>query len=217
MKRFLDKIKFNIWVYSMLYILIFILLRLILNACGMEFMQWIYNMNLVIIGIGFLAGMLQILRKAKHTSTRICTIVCLGCILSITLMFWQIPVLFYVAYFPPEHIVQKEERKMVGYVRAFLRTEVDYYDYYNIFFRGKYRRIEEDYGKGGFDPFDEKADYKHEIQQTKYYDRNGKVIDTISNNSTANIPVKDSNSANVNHKDNNILNKDISHILKEDI
>lgn len=217
MRKFLDKIKFNILVYTILYELVFILLKLILNACGIEFMQWIYNINLIIVGIGFLAGILQIIIKAEHTSTRICTIVCLGCILSVTLMFWQIPVLFYVAYFPPEHIVEKEGRKMVGYVRAFLRTEVDYYDYYNVFFRGKYRLIEEDYGKGGFDPFNEKTDYKHEIQQTTYYDKNGKVIDAISNNSVANIPIKDSHSANVNHMDNSILDKNINHVSKDDI
>ena len=37
---------------------------------------------------------------------------------------------------------------------GFKRTYVNYYDYKNIFVVGNQKRIEEYYGKGGFDPIE---------------------------------------------------------------
>lgn len=53
----------------------------------------------------------------------------------------------------PEHVVDKEGKKMVASVRMAFNVSVDYYDYVNGFVRGKYR-ICEDYGNGSFDPFE---------------------------------------------------------------
>lgn len=52
----------------------------------------------------------------------------------------------------------------------------NYYDYKNIFVVGNQKRIEEDYGKGGFDPIKDK--HKHSIEKTTYYDENGEIIKT---------------------------------------
>lgn len=76
----------------------------------------------------------------------------------------------------PEHIVRKDEKKYVAYVNGFLRTYVYYYDYKNIFVVGNQKRIEEDYGKGGFDPIENKFGNKYDVEMTTYYDEDGNVV-----------------------------------------
>lgn len=43
---------------------------------------------------------------------------------------------------------------MVACVNSFLQVRVAYYDYVNCFVRGNQVRISEDYGSGGYDPFE---------------------------------------------------------------
>lgn len=198
MKEIINKYKFNIFIYTIIYLVIFIIIKLILNACGMEFMHCVYIFSICITILGFVAGMVQAMIRANDKSTKICIAICLACITFFLAIFGA----FYIAFLPPEHIVEehalkKDKKQMVGYVRAFLSTRVDYYDYYNILVRGKYRLIEDDYGKGGFDPFEEKLGYKHEVLETRLYNKEGKIIYT-HNNIKQNVTIIDS--------DNNILN-----------
>jgi len=168
--------------------------------------------------LGLIASIVQTILKAKEKSTKICIAICLACIT----FFLAIFVSFYIAFLSPEHVVKKDKKQMVAYVRAFLSTRVDYYDYYNILVRGKYRLIEDDYGKGGFDPLDEKIDYKYEIIRTTYYDKNGKVIggtDIIE----PKIKIVDANNNiidiknNINSNNEYDSNKMPSNVSKEDI
>lgn len=76
--------------------------------------------------------------------------------------------------YAPEHIIEKENKKMVAYVYSFLQVRVEYYDYVNIFMRGNQLKIEEDYGNGGYDPFERDNVPLPKIY--RYYDDNGKVI-----------------------------------------
>lgn len=74
----------------------------------------------------------------------------------------------------PEHIIEKDNKKMVACVNSFLQVRVSYYDYVNLFVRGNKVRLYEDYGEGGYDPFE-----TEEISSPKkctYYDDNGNVI-----------------------------------------
>ena len=41
-----------------------------------------------------------------------------------------------------------------------IKKNVNYYDYKNIFVAGNQKRIEEYYGKGGFDPIENKYGYE---------------------------------------------------------
>lgn len=43
---------------------------------------------------------------------------------------------------------------------------MSYYDYKNIFVVGNQKRIEEDYGKGGFDPIENKFGNKYDVEMT---------------------------------------------------
>lgn len=227
MKEIINKYKFNIFIYTIIYLVIFVIIKLILYEYGMEFMQCVYNFSVCITILGFVAGMLQAMIRANEKSTKICIAICLACITFFLAIFGA----FYIAFLPPEHIVEehalkKDKKQMVGYVRAFLSTRVDYYDYYNILVRGKYRLIEDDYGKGGFDPFEEKLGYKHEVLETRLYDKEGKLTFTHNYNMKQNVTVIDSNNNIINGYDNTKHESDIknydsnklpSNVAKENI
>mgnify|MGYP004640759085 FL=1 len=83
---------------------------------------------------------------------------------------------FWVFGYTPEHVVEKDGKKFVAYVSGFKRTYVNYYDYKNIFVVGNQKRIEEYYGKGGFDPIENKYGYEYKLERTTCYDEKGEII-----------------------------------------
>ena len=74
----------------------------------------------------------------------------------------------------PEHRVEKDGRIMLARVDSFLQVEVRYYDYVNALVRGSSTLIHEDYGNGGYDPFE--WDTMPEVHRYIYYDENGEII-----------------------------------------
>lgn len=82
--------------------------------------------------------------------------------------------LIFAFTYEPEHIVEKDDKKMVAYVNSFLQVQVNYYDYINQVVRGNKLKIYEDYGNGGYDPFEQRE--MPSVNRYIYYDDNGKVI-----------------------------------------
>lgn len=82
--------------------------------------------------------------------------------------------LFLAFSYKPEHVVEKEGKKMVAYVNSFLDVFVDYYDYVNPFVRGSQVRIDEWLGSGGYDPFEK--DRMPGVKSATYYNEEGNVI-----------------------------------------
>lgn len=80
----------------------------------------------------------------------------------------------FVFSYEPEHIVEKNGKKMVACVNSFLQVNVNYYDYVNPLVRGNKLKISEDYGNGGYDPFE--LDETPKAKWYTYYDDNGNVI-----------------------------------------
>ena len=78
--------------------------------------------------------------------------------------------------YTPEHVVEKDGQKFVAYVSGFKRTYVNYQDYKNIFVVENQKRIEEYYGKGGFDTIENKYGYEYNVEKTTYYDEKGEII-----------------------------------------
>ena len=76
--------------------------------------------------------------------------------------------------YTPEHVVVRNDIKMVARVRSFLDVCVDYYQYENTLFAGKKLGYEY-YGSGGYDPFE----YEEELEpyQWIFYDEEGNVVD----------------------------------------
>ena len=158
---------------TILYMLIIVTLYFILSSFKLMFREWIYIVSAVIIIGGFVAGIIQLLLKIKE---KILRNVLIGIV--IILLLLSTPAIFFLGAFSymPEHIVRKDGKKYVAYVNGFLRTYVYYYDYKNIFVVGNQKRIEEDYGKGGFDPIEDKFGNKYDVETTTYYDENGNVV-----------------------------------------
>ena len=67
---------------------------------------------------------------------------------------------------------------IVGIIQLLLKIKknVNYYDYKNIFVVGNQKRIEEYYGKGGFDPIENKYGYEYKLERTTCYDEKGEII-----------------------------------------
>lgn len=158
---------------TILYMLIIVTLYYILSSFKLMFREWIYIVSAVIIIGGFVAGIIQLLLKIKE---KILRNVLIGIV--IILLLLSTPAIFFLGAFSymPEHIVRKDGKNYVAYVNGFLRTYVSYYDYKNIFVVGNQKRIEEDYGKGGFDPIENKFGNKYDVETTTYYDENGNVV-----------------------------------------
>ncbi len=169
-KKYIPKI---ILLDIILYMLIIVTLYFILSSFKLMFREWIYIVSDVIIIGGFVAGIIQLLLKIKK---KILRNVLIGIV--IILLLLSTPAIFFLGAFSymPEHIVRKDGKKYVAYVNGFLRTYVYYYDYKNIFVVGNQKRIEEDYGKGGFDPIENKFGNKYDVEMTTYYDEDGNVV-----------------------------------------
>lgn len=175
MKEIINKVKSNILLYTCIYIVVFAISKISLNKLNLEYMQYIYKFSFFVIIVGVIVGLIQITHKSKSKIVKICIGLSMTSIVVLCTIFAQLILFFYVAYFPPEHVVEKENRKMVGYVYGFLRTRVDYYKYVNFFLRGKNIKFSEDYGKGRFDPIENPN--IHAVSGYTYYDKNGKAID----------------------------------------
>lgn len=169
-KKYIPKI---ILLDTIFYTLIIVALYFILSSFKLMFREWIYIVSAVIIIGGFVAGIIQLLLKIKEKVLRN---VLIGIV--IILLLLSTPAIFFLGAFSymPEHIVRKDGKKYVAYVNGFLRTYVYYYDYKNIFVVGNQKRIEEDYGKGGFDPIEDKFGNKYDVETTTYYDENENVV-----------------------------------------
>ena len=171
-KKYIPKI---ILLDTIIYTLIIVALYFILSSFKLMFREWIYIVSAVIIIGGLVAGIIQLLLKIKEKVLRN---VLIGIV--IILLLLSTPIIFFLGAFSymPEHIVEKDGKKYIAYVNGFLRTYVYYYDYKNIFVVGNQKRIEEYYGKGGFDPIENKFGNKYNVEITTYYDEEGNIVNT---------------------------------------
>ncbi|MDK0920054.1 hypothetical protein P5F52_14930 [Clostridium perfringens] len=98
-------------------------------------------------------------------------------IIGVCMIVYSIVGLSSYAFAGQEHFVEKDGKKMVARVNSFMKVYVEYYDYINPVIRGNKIKIEEDYGEGGYDPFE--ADEKITSKKITYYNDNGDVINEI--------------------------------------
>lgn len=117
---------------------------------------------------------------AKKSSIGLKTRIASGagaCIGSVLIAFSILAGFFIFAFsYEPEHVVEKDGKRMVAYVNSFLQVNVYYFDYVNPFIRGSQIRISEDYGNGGYDPFE--REQMPTVKRSNYYDENGQVTDS---------------------------------------
>ena len=178
MKKIWNILKKSILFYSIINVLLFILLYFLLKVFNITFRQWVYYLVFFLTIIGVIIGSIQIAKNGGKKTKIFFTFLGI-CVVIITIICWKIILLIFAFSYKPEHIITKDDKKYVAYVIAFKNVKVNYYDYINFFLVGNKIKLEEDYGKGGYDPFDEKhRDSK--VQRYYYYDKNHKIINKNS-------------------------------------
>ena len=139
----------------------------------------IFNYIFVSLSLSFIIQIVLILYKILRNKTenfKIRILAALGSALSfasliVLFLYISVTIIFEIY---PEHIVEKDGKKMVAYVDSFMEVNVDYYDYVNPIIRGKNKKISENYGNGDYDPF--KQDKMPKLKWYRYYDDDGEVI-----------------------------------------
>lgn len=136
------------------------------------FREWVDIISAGMILFGVIIGIIQLLLKMKKKFFKRALITTF-----IFLLLLSIPLVYLLGAFcyTPEHVIEKDGEKYVAYVNGFSSTYVYYYDYENILVVGNQKRIEEYYGKGGFDPIENKYGYEYVAERTTYYDENGNI------------------------------------------
>ena len=157
-----------------LFTVLFIVVRLILQLFRVTFRKWFRVLCLFLIMVGIIAGIIQLLLKIRKKAVRIAAVSIFILFITAACVITYPIAIFAVA--GEEHVVERDEGKFVAYVDGFLHTYVYYYEYKNFLICGEVKRIEEDYGKGGFDPIGNPYGHEYSVVSTKYYDEEGNAV-----------------------------------------
>ena len=172
----------NLVLGATILLIAFYIVSIVLSLLGMQYTNLTKGIGkglLILVALGLFSYFYRFLIKNSKkednpTSKKIFSslgvvfltvIICAAS--AITLIRW-------IFSYQPEHVVEKDGQKMVAYVNSFLHVEVNYYDYKNPFVCGNVLRIQENYGKGGYDPFERET--MPVPESTKYYDKQGNPI-----------------------------------------
>jgi hypothetical protein len=176
MKNIARKLNKLILIYIVLFAGAFFLLRYILSLFYLEYRRWIFYFFVIVLVIGVVLGIVQLIMKIKK---RWAKVVC--AILFTALLLISIPYAYLIFAFSirEEHIVFKDDYKLVAQVDGFKHTYVYYYDYKNPFVQGKRLRLYEYYGRGGFNPIKNQSEQTFNVVEFTWYDDNGSPIDQV--------------------------------------
>jgi ABC-type multidrug transport system permease subunit len=177
-KRIKKYIPMIILLDTIILVLIYIAFCIVLNMFNLVFRKWVLILFLLMLATGFIAGVIQLLLKIRKSVLKN-VLICIFMILVSVTGSVIIPITIF-AFANEEHIVERDNVKYVAHVDGWLKTYVHYYEYKGPFLEGKMERIEEYYGKGGFDPIG--SEDKYTVIRTTYYDEHGNLISVIEGN-----------------------------------
>ena len=165
--------KNRIVIIGVLVASLFYLLHSLLNVFNLEFRQWITYLVIFVSSVLLIWGIFQLIFKIKKRAIKVILIT-----LSIIGLLILSPyvILFTGFSYLPEHIVTKDDIKLVAYVGGFMHTNVKYYDYKNFLVRDSRLRLYEDYGSGGFDPIKNSQGITYNVKSFTWYDNDGNPI-----------------------------------------
>lgn len=159
---------------TFLFIVLRAAVRLVLHLFRLTFRKWFTVLCIFLITVGIIAGIIQLLLKIRRRVIRVLAVSTFVILITAACLFTYPIAIFVVA--GEEHVVERDEGKFVAYVDGFLHTYVYYYEYKNYLICGEVKRIEEDYGKGGFDPIGNPYGNVYSVVSTTYFDADGNVI-----------------------------------------
>lgn len=157
---------------TLIYVLTFALAQGLLYLFGLSFRRWVDFIFLVSASLGGVVGIIQLLLKIRNKPLKI-TLLCIYSVLAVAVSVYSAPIAIF-AFASEEHVVERDEGRYLARVVGWLDTDVYYYDHVNFLVQGRYLKIREWYGNGGFDPFE--GDYARTPRRTIYYDNNGNII-----------------------------------------
>lgn len=140
----------------------------VLGLFELTFRPWVYTAGLIVLPMFFAAALCLAISMLKSLAGRKSPegqpkaalkkagcwagIVLCVCLIVLPARLWLVGVVF---SYCPEHKVEKDGKPMLAVVNSFLRVRVTYYNYKNFLVMGTGPGILEDFGKGGYDPFEE--------------------------------------------------------------
>lgn len=154
MKEIINKLKKSVLFYIILALIIFIVAYFILIFHNIQFRKWVYYGMIVLLIVGIL---IEDIKNGNEATVHL-----------IIGIFTLILIIFIT--YRKEYIVIKDGKKYVSYVNSFFQVNVEYYDYINPFLVGTNLKIKEEYGEGGYPPFDEKYEATEPIKTNYYQD-----------------------------------------------
>lgn len=172
MKKVFDKMILIV----IIYIVLFVIIHEALRNFSLYFREWVYIFSVIFVVIGFSIGIYYKISKLQSKKKKIILDI-LYTIILIVLLGNPITIFLVVFSYQPEHVIERDNKKYVAYVTAFLDTTVHYYEYKNLFVFGNLV-MDEYYGKGGFDPIKSKFGNNYKLTSTTYYDKEGNVVNT---------------------------------------
>lgn len=160
------------------------LIELILSIHNLTFRHTVFYPFIAIAAVLSLLCIIQIIRIlysiVKNRKFKLFLRVLAGTATVIVSFLLLISLLLAPVYFAvwhhPEHVVEKDGKKMVAYVDSYLQITVYYYDYKNVFIRGKQLKVMVDGGNGGSDPYENGQG--PQVYRYTYYDDNGNILDS---------------------------------------
>ncbi len=180
METIWNKIKSNILYTAIMSFIIFMIVHFFLKLFHIQFRTWVYYCVALLTMLGILLGIVQILITKSKKVKIIVFITSIIIVIAITMVqiFLKPSMgLILVFLYRPEHIVWKDGNRYVAHVSSFFEVHVSYYDYMGPFLMGNTKKIYENYGKGGYDPFDGKHDKTKPIQSYYYDDNKEELIE----------------------------------------
>ena len=176
MKKIFNKIKNNIFLTDLIFIIFNILLNILFYIFNIRFRLWFIIFIIIISILGFIIGIIQLLYKSSENKKTIIIFSLLYVVCMIIFIIIVMPFVSFVSFFcyRPEHTVILDGKKYVAVVNSFLHVDVDYYDYYGPLLMGTKVRVHGYFGEGGFNPFVNFNNVSN-VEYT-YYDSNEKII-----------------------------------------
>lgn len=178
MRGIFTKIKNNLLLYSVIFIIFNILLNFILYLFNLKFRLWFIIFIILVSIVSLIGGIILRIKKNGFTlliKRLLVLFSFLICIFFVVIFQYFKAISFAFAFiYRPEHTTKLDDKKYVAVVSSFLNVDVDYYDYYGPFIMGTKARVHGYFGKGGYDPFINK-NTPDSVCYT-YYDNNGKVM-----------------------------------------
>lgn len=152
MGKILAFCKRSILLYTVIYIIFFILFKVFCNhILGIEYRNWVYFVAEACIVIGGIVGIIQLVWQIPKKPIKITLVV----LLTLALVYISPVILLFNAFaYVPEHHIEKDGKQYLACVHAFLHVNVNYHKDYGFCFKGYQVEFSENYGKGGYDPFE---------------------------------------------------------------